>query len=193
MNELIIESKGIKTNRYFIPPFELRKGELVLIHLDNHIDSVDIEDKMIAIFTGKVKHENVIVHKSLTYVKHFRESKFRSRYFPTTVGEYLLRNVNPNNKFAKKIYETDWINKNTKINTLAGNPRKLLTLYSILSKTNDIIFDLAAQDFQGMEHAAEIVKEEIKNDGSALLIEWGNHLKKDCTKYIRAERIPFLK
>ncbi|RKR10579.1 hypothetical protein C8C83_2256 [Flavobacterium sp. 90] len=193
MNELIIESKGIKTNRYFIPPFELRKGELILIHLDNHIDSIDIEDKMIALFTGKVKHENVIVHKSLTYVEHFRESKFRNKYFPMTVGEYLFRNINRKNKFAKKIYETAWINKNIKINTLAGNPRRLLTLYSVLSKTNNIIFDLAAQDFQGMEHAAEIVKEEIKNDGSAILIQWGNHLKERCTKYIRAERIPFSK
>lgn len=34
MKELIIESKGIKTDHYFIPPFELREGELVIIYLE---------------------------------------------------------------------------------------------------------------------------------------------------------------
>lgn len=187
MQEIIIDSKGIKIDQYFIPPFELRKGELVLIHLDPQIYLEEIKEKIAPIFTGKQKHENVIISRPLTYVKHFRESKFRMNYFPTTVGEYLFRNIKPRSKFAKKIYETHWITKKTEINILEGNHRKLLSLYAVLSKTNNIIFDLAAQDHEGMEHATAIVIEEIKNNGSAILIDFGDHLKNYCTKYIKAE------
>lgn len=187
MQELLIESKGIKTNQYYIPPFELRDGDFVLIHLDNHLVSQDVEEKLIAIFTGKEKHENVTINKTHTFVKHFMESKFRYRFFPVTVGEYLSRNANPESKFAKKIYEIDWINKRILVGTLPGNPRKLISLYAVLSKTNNIIFDLIAQDPQGMEEACEIIKQEIKNDGSALLIDRSDRMREKCTKYIRIE------
>lgn len=187
MKKLVIESKGIKTDSYFIPPFKLVEGDLILIHLDNHIASSYVEEKLIAILTGKEKCENVRINKPHTLVKHFRESRFKDRFFPATVGEYLSNNANPKSKFFHKIYEIDWINKNIKIRTLAGNPRKLISLYSVLSKTNNIIFDLAAQDHHGMEHAIKIVKAEIENSGSAILIEQNDYLKKYSTKYIRIE------
>lgn len=187
MKELLIESKGIKTDQYFIPPFEVREGDFVLICLGNHNVSWEVETKLINIFSGKQKHENVIVTKALTYVKHFKESEFRRRFFPVTVGEYLFKNANAKSKLAGKIYEIDWINKKTKVNILPGNPRKLLSLYSVLSKTNNIIFDVVAQDFQGIVEVGKIVKDEIENGGAAILIDWTDHLKKDCTKYVKIE------
>lgn len=187
MKELLIESKGIKTDYYFIPPFEVKEGDFVLIHLDYHIASAYIEEKLIAILTGKEKHENVRINKPHTFVKHFRESAFKDRFFPATVGEYLSKNANPKSEFAIKIYEIDWMNINIKINTLAGNPRKLISLYSTLSKTNNIIFDLSGQNYDGIEQASEIVKKEIKNEGSAILIEQSDYLKKYSTKYIKIE------
>lgn len=187
MNELLIESKGIKTDYYFIPPFELRESDLLLIHLDNHIASSDVEEKLISVLTGKEKHENVRINKPHTFVKHFRESRLKDRFLPATVGEYLSKNSNPKSEFFHKIYETHWINRDIKVRTLAGNPRKLLSLYSVLSKTNNIIFDLIAQDYQGMEHAVKIVKDEIENNGSAILIERNDYLKSYSTKYIKIE------
>ncbi|BFM42615.1 hypothetical protein CFS9_12560 [Flavobacterium sp. CFS9] len=193
MKKLLIESKGIKTDQYFIPPFEVREGDFIFVHLENHIASCDVEEKVIAIFTGKEKHESVTIIKPHTFVKYVRESKFRRRFFPTTVGEYLFRNMKRKSKFAKKIYEIDWINKNTQLIKLPGNPRKLISLYSVLSKTNHIIFDLAAQDFEGIEHAARIVKDEIGNKGSAILTDRCDILKKFCTQYIRIEWLIDLK
>ncbi|KIC02504.1 hypothetical protein OA88_08725 [Flavobacterium sp. JRM] len=189
MKELIIESKGIRTDQYFIPPFELREGEFVLIYLDNHIASEDVKWNLVDIFTGKTKHENVIVGKPLTYVKHFRESEFRRIFFPVTVGEYLFKNANSKSKFAKKIYEIDWVNKKTKVNRLPGNPRKLISLYSVLSRTKNVIFDVIGQDFQGIAEVGEIIKQETENGGAAILIDWTDKLKKDCTKYIKIEWI----
>ncbi|MFD1601307.1 hypothetical protein ACFSJW_23185 [Flavobacterium artemisiae] len=187
MKGLLIECKGIETDYFYIPPFNVREGDFVVIRLDNHAVSTYVEEKLIAIFTGKEKHENVTIYKPYTFVKHFRESRFKDRFFPATVGEYLSKNANPKSEFASKIYEINWINKKTHINRLEGNNRKLISLYSVLSKTNNIIFDLAAQDWEGMEHAAKIVKDEIEDNGSAILFDWTDDLKNFSTKYIKIE------
>jgi hypothetical protein len=187
MKELILESKGIQTDQYFIPPFELREGEFLLIYLDNHPVSYEVKSSLIDIFGGKVKHKDVIIYKPLTYSKHFRESEFRRRFFPITVGEYLERNANEKSEFAKKIYEIEWIHKKTKVNRLPGNPRRLITIYSVLSKTKNIILDVVAQDPQGIEETGQVVKREVEKGGSAILFDWTDILKKDCTKYIKIE------
>lgn len=91
MEELIIENKGIRTKEYFIPPFELREGELVILYLYGGAHFEIIKTELVRVFTGKIKNENVNVAKSLTYVDYFRESKFRSLFFPVRVGEYLKK------------------------------------------------------------------------------------------------------
>jgi hypothetical protein len=45
------------------------------------------------IFSGKVKDKNVIVHKKLTFVEHFKEPKFRQLFYPVTVEGYLKMNA----------------------------------------------------------------------------------------------------
>lgn len=99
MKELLIESKGIRTNEYFIPPFELREGELVILYLYSGAHFQDIKTELVNIFTGKIKNENVIVAKSLTYVDYFKESKFRRLFFPVRVGEYLKKKANLESEF----------------------------------------------------------------------------------------------
>jgi hypothetical protein len=187
ITEVIIESKGIRTDRYFIPPFELRMGEIVVINIDGGIDHYDIKMELVDIFAGKIKNDNVNVFKPLTFVKHFKESNFRRLFCPVTVAEYLRKNAELKNNFASKIYETKWITKKIKVNTLAGNPRKLLSLYSTLSKTNNIVFDFMSQDPQGVNEAYQIIKDEIKNGGSAILIDWNDDMKNNCSKFIVIE------
>lgn len=168
---MLIENKGIKTENFYIPPFDLKKGEIVVLYLFNGQHFFETEMFLKDIFIGKMEDENVVVHKSLTFVEHFKEPKFRRLFYPMTVGEYLERNANLNSPFASKIYETDWINEKTKVNTLAGNPRRLLSLYSTLSNTNNIVFDVVGQDPKGAEETYEIVKEVVKKGGSAILLD----------------------
>ena len=139
------------------------------------------------IFCGKLKNENVLVHKRLTFVEHFRESELRRLFYPVTVGEYLKKEANFESAFATKIYEIDWINEKTKVNTLAGNPRRLLSLYATLSNTKNIVFDVAGQDPQGADETYKIVKEVVKNGGSAILLDCFEDMKNDCTKYIELQ------
>lgn len=184
---MLIESKGIKTDTYYIPPFELREGELVIIYLYGGTHYFDLKTQLADIFTGKKRNDNVNIFRPLTFVEHFKESTFRRLFCPVTVEEYLSKNANSKNNLATKIYGIDWISKKTKVNTLASTPRKLLCMFSTLSKTNDIVFDLAGLDPQGALETYRIVKDTIRNGGSAILIDWADDMKDDCTKFISIE------
>jgi ABC-type multidrug transport system ATPase subunit len=67
--------------------------------------------------------------------------------------------------YANKIYEIDWITPKTKINNLPGKSRKQLSLYSTLSKTNNIMLDLIGVDPLGAKEIYEIVKNEVLRGG----------------------------
>ncbi|WP_123912059.1 hypothetical protein [Flavobacterium sp. AJR] len=162
-------------------------GEIVVIYIHGGTNYYDVKMELVDVFTGKTKNDNVNVFQPLTFVKHFKESKFRRLFCPVSVAEYLRKNAELKNNFASKIYETKWITKRIKVNTLAGNPRKLLSLYSTLSKTNNIVFDLAGQDPQGASEAYQIIKDEIRNGGSAILVDWKDDMRNDCSKFITIE------
>lgn len=185
--QLIIENKGIKTDQYLIPPFDLHKGEIVVIYLYNGAHLYNVEQHLVNIFTGNTSDPNVKLHHPLTFVPHFRQSRLRDIFRRITVGEYLRKNALPSSAFTNKIYENKFITKRTNVDTLAGNPRKLLSLYSVLSKTNLIIFDLHGQDPEGAAQAYKIVKEEINNGGAAILLDGYKDMKTDCTTYIELE------
>ncbi len=184
---MIIENKGLNTNTFYIPPFDLNVGEIVVLNLFNGIHFYETEMFLKDIFCGKTKDENVVVHKNSTFVAHFIEPNLRRLFYPITVGEYLKKNANLNSPYATKIHEIDWINKKTKVNTLAGNSRRLLCLYTTLSKTNHIIFDLIGQDPKGAEETYEIVKNMVKKGGSAIFLDYLEEMKYDRTKYIELQ------
>ncbi|CAM3664619.1 hypothetical protein [Flavobacterium chungbukense] len=187
MKELLIESNGIKTDQYFIPPFELKEGEVVILYLYGGPHFQDIKTELVNVFTGKIKNENVIVTKSLTYVDYFKESKFRNLFFPVRVGEYLQKSSNLESEFIQKIYEIPWINKKTKINELYWSSKRLLSLYATFSKTKYIVFELAGLGPFDAKENYNIVRNEIRKGGAAILIDWASDMKDDCDKFITLE------
>ncbi len=187
---MIIENKGIKKDNYFIPPFELNKGELIVLYLFGGQHFYPTKMYLKDIFTGKLKDENVLVNMPLKFVDYFVEPRWRSLFYPITVGEYLKENANLNSEYATKIYEThNWITTKTKVHSLPGTPRKQLCLFERLSKSKNIIFDLEGQDPLGVEETYKFVKENIKNGGSGILLDWADDMKNDCTKFIELQWI----
>ena len=184
---MLIENKGIRTNTFYIPPFDLNKGEIVVLYLLNGPHFFETEMFLKDIFCDKTMDKNVVVHKNLRFVEHFIEPKLRRLFYPVTVGEYLKKNANLNSPFAAKIYENKWINQKTKVNTLAGTQRRLLTLYATLSKTKNIVFDMAGQDPLGCGETYKIIKELANDGGAAILFACFDDFKNDCTKYIELQ------
>ncbi|KAB1230181.1 hypothetical protein [Chryseobacterium viscerum] len=185
--QMLIENKGIKTDLFYVPPFTLNAGEIIIINLFNGAHFYETEMFLKDIFCGKTHHESAIIHKKMTFAEHFRESKFRDIFYPVTVGEYLKKNANPASPYASKIYETEWINKKIKANTLTGIPRRLLSLYTTLSNTNNIIFDLVGLGPDAAQETYKIVKEGVKKGGAAILLDGYDDMKNDCTKYIELQ------
>lgn len=188
---MLIENKGIKTDTFYIPPFQLHAGEIVVLYLFGGAHFYETEMFLKDLFCGKTTNENVIVHQNLMFVDHFKESAFRDFFYPMTVGRYLKKNANLNSPYAAKIYENKWINRKIRLNTLGGNPKRLLALYATLSNTDNIVFDLIGQCPQTATETYTIVKELVKKGGAAILLDnhYSHDIKNDCTKYIELQWI----
>lgn len=185
-NPMILENKGITIGQYFIPPFDLRDGEIVVLFLYGGPHFQDLAANLTNIFTGKNVNDAVHLNQPLTYVPHFSESFLRKHFYPLTVGEYIKKNAGKNPLYTDRIYHFP-ISKRTKMNTLSHMHRQLLSLYATLSHTNHIVFDLAGQGPEGADAYYHVVKEIVKQGGAALLLDYSNDMKNDCTKYIELQ------
>lgn len=183
----LIKNYGLKTDLFYLPPFELKANEIVVINIFDGGLFYDTEMFLKDIFTGKTQNENVTVFEPLSFVEHIIEPKLRRLLYPITVDKYLRKKASPKSNFYSKIYEIPFITKKTKINSLAGTYRKQLSLYAQLSVTNKIILDFAGVDHMGAEKIYDLIKESIKINGACILIDHCEILKDDCTTYIELE------
>lgn len=179
-------SEQIVDNCY-IPAFTLSMGDIIIIQLPNGPYFRPIELKMIDILTGKQPNDKIEIIKPSKYVEHIVERSFWYRLFPMTVGGYLDKYANKSNPIYKTIYDTKWITPKTKIEILAGNPRRQLSIYATLSWTNNIIFDLGGVEPQGGQQIYSIVKAVVKSGGSAILFDNNDEFRNDCTRFIETK------
>lgn len=182
---MILENKGIKTDNFYVPPFDLHEGEIVVLY--KGINSYDVEVFLKNIFCGKIKHENVILHRKMTFVDFFRESNFRDVFFPLRVNRYIKKDADLSNPFLVKLFGDKYVTREAKLNKLGGTQRKLMNLYVTLLKTKDIVFDLNGLDSQGAELTFKLVEEAVKDGGSAILLYGFNDIKQYASKYIELE------
>ena len=174
---------------FLIPSFKVKSGDIVVIQFPNGPYFYPLKMEMKDIFIGKTSQDGVHIASSCTYADHIRLTGFRNRLFPLTVGGYLEKNANRESPLATKIYEYKFITPKIKINTIPGNPRRKLAVYAALSKTNKIVFDLAGVDPMGGMDIYKTVKEVVDTDGAAILIDWTDDFKNDCTVFVRPQYV----
>ncbi|MCM0666257.1 hypothetical protein [Flavobacterium tyrosinilyticum] len=185
--KIVLENKGIKTETYYIPPFTLYEGEIVVLFLYNGMHFYDTEMYLKDIFCGVIKHENVTINRKMFFVDFFKGSKFRDIFFPSKVNRYLRKDADLTNPFLVKLFEDKYVTRKTKMNKLGGTQRKLLSLYKTFSKTKDIVFDVAGLDSSGALLTFKLVEETIKNGGSAILLDGFEEIKGHTSKFITLE------
>jgi hypothetical protein len=144
--------------------------------------------RLVDILTGREKNDNVELTTDLKFANHLIESGWRRVFRPLTVERYIERRGNPTSELIQRIYETKDIKPKTRISRLAGNPRKLLSLVTTLSWTDKIIFDLAGVDPAGGQEIFSLVKSQIGKSGAAILIDWCDDFKDDCTRLVKFEQ-----
>lgn len=185
---MVIENLGIETPKFYLPPFQLNKGEIIIIKLKNDFETYNIEKELRELLSGHIFHQNIISNQKFSFADYKKPSSISKLIYKDTVKNYLKRNANLKSPFASKIYEIDWIEPNINLNRLPGNPRKQLYIYCTLSKTNYLLFDLDALDDQSRIETFQMVKKYIKElDGAAIMLDCFDGLETLCDIYIELE------
>ena len=184
---MLIDFKGLKTESYDIPPFQINQGEIVLLHLYSGSHYYPLKSTLVDILTKKISNEQATIHQPFTFVAPFKEPALRKLCYPVTVEEYISKNAGPDKIIAHNIYSEGQITGNTRINTLSFLHRKLLSLYVTVSKTQFILFDLDGLCPQNADSMYNIVKDFVKTGVSAIHLDWNDEYKSDCSNYIELQ------
>lgn len=175
---MLLNFKEHYIESFKIPSFVLREGEIIIFEIPNIEKSYDLSRKLVELFTA--------INSKFIYVENIKQNSLISKLFPLTVEKYL-RHCNQQSIFKDKIYEIDWIEPNTKINIIAGNNRKLLSLYKALTSKKNIIIDFAGCDPQGSIEIYKVLQENQKENGSTILFDYFKAFKNEDAKHIKIE------
>jgi hypothetical protein len=185
----MLQSSGFTVDKFYIPPFTVHAGEIVIIELPNGAPFIEVMSKVVNLLTGKEEDPNVTVTTDFRFVNHIIETGWIRFFRPMTVGRYVKLYGNPLNKSADKVYSLCDLKPNTEIRRMPGNHRKLLSMLTTLSWTNRIIFDLIGVDPTGGELAYGLAKETAANGGAVVLLDNYGDFKNDCTRYLKYQVI----
>ena len=113
---------------------------------------------------GATGHFELNVFKPLTFAENFKESRLERIFNPVTVGKYLKRNAALYDESEPEIFEENGFSKKDKVKNLDYSQKKLLSLYSLFTKTRNIVFDLSGEGPVGAIKTFDFVKDQIKNN-----------------------------
>lgn len=83
-------------------------------------------------------------------------------------------------------FEIPGVSMNKPINGLTNTQRRLVSLYSTLSHTHQIIFDLQGIDPSGGQQIYDAVKSVTAKGVTAILFDYCDEFKDDCTRFVKA-------
>jgi len=188
---MLIQFKEQQIGNFIVPSFTLSEGELVVIKLPEGQDLFDMTRELNSILTNIGNTEVAVVDIPLKYAGHFLKlHSFLETLFPTTVGKWFRKNANQKNSVFNKVYnDFDWLTPKTKLIKIPRTPLRMISIYSTLSWTTNIVFDLVGVDPAGGQKIYAMVKEVVKNGGAAILYGRCYEFKNDCTLFIEAQPI----
>lgn len=185
----LITSEGIKLREFYIPPFTIHRGEIVVIRLPEGAYFRELLFELVPILTGERIYPGVEPDKSFRYVRHIEESRWRSLLFPLLVKRYISRNANPHSEISKLAID-DRVTPDTKICSLAWTQRKKVSLFTELSWSDRIIFDLMGIDPAAAEEICTLIKRYTVPSGAAILIDYYDELSDVRTQLIEFQYQP---
>ncbi len=191
----MIRSAGLCIDNFFIPPFCVEKGELLIIELPAGGYFPALLFKMVDLLIGKEVHKNVAAEERFRYIERIPSDSLVGRIFPMTIRRYIAKYGSPHGR--EDIYKLLWANmppgsqaieQDTRITELSETSRRLLSLFTVCSWTDRIVFDLWGVDPAGAEHIYAIVKSRVAKSGAAVLVDYTDEFRNDCSRWVRYER-----
>ncbi|UOE48446.1 hypothetical protein MTO98_28975 [Mucilaginibacter sp. SMC90] len=176
-------------NNFIIPAFQINEGEIVVVEFPGGALFQPLLAKLKSILTGTVAGSHVEINPEFRFVEHFKESFLTRRFAPVTIGKYHQKHANKHNPVYEKIHNTPSLTAQTKVNTLTGDVRKRMELYTTLSWTNRLIIDLTGVDPKGGTDIFNAVKQAIMPNGAAIVIDSCDEFKDQCTTFVKVNYI----
>lgn len=174
-------------NNFIVPAFQINEGEIVVIELPGGALFQPLLSKLKNMLTGT--DSPVVINSEFRFVEQFKESFLNYHFAPVTIGKYHQKHANKDNLVYETIYHNPSLTRRTKVNTLTGDVRKKLELYTTLSWANRLIFDLTGVDPKGGTDIFGVVKQAIIPNGAAILIDFCDEFKDQCTTFIKVNYI----
>lgn len=186
---MILQSKGFQIDRFKIPPFHLKEGEIIVLYLGNSIEASRLKEKLFQLLGGKEIHPKLILNEKLVVVERISLKGLKEHLIPTTVKNYVQKKSRTPLKTLEKLNAFEKISTNSKISYLPSTPRKIISLYCTFTKSEKIVFDLSGLDPLGSEKVFNDVLKKINDKkGAAILLDSFLSFKDKCTKFIQVEK-----
>ena len=171
MADVLISCAGVRTKALTIPPFVLRTGEAVCMHLPSPLAD-DAEADLIRVLTGARPAQGYCPSgRILAALPAFDDSKALWRLLrPTRAAEWLRRRTRLSQGQAVAAIRRMGLDPEQPLNRLAGNPRLLLGLEAAWAGGADaIVFGTAGCDPCGVQAAFTAAAARLRTCGAIYL------------------------
>jgi len=176
---ILIESKGFYIEKYYMPPFCVKKGELLVIDINKDIPFYKFELLMANILSGKNIDENITINSPFLFTgRVWKESWFASTFCPTTIKKYIKQDVfnyksiiETVNNLDSNFLELKYLKEDDKMSSLEATPFRLISILTAFAKNRYIFTDMMGQAPNGIKLTWDIINENIENEGSCIILD----------------------
>lgn len=187
---VVIDCKGFKIDRFYIPPFQLKKGEMLIIECYGGAHFFPLSQQLAALFSGQVKHENITLFEQMGYAEPITEDRFKKIFNPLTIEKYL-KNHSKNGRIddLKLLFlKENQLSNSTPIDRLKQDENRLLSIYAELTKHCGVIFDFLGIGPDSGEQIFDFTLELVnKENKCGILLNNFNDLQDKDLKHIQIQ------
>ncbi|XZF14193.1 hypothetical protein ACTHGU_20635 [Chitinophagaceae bacterium MMS25-I14] len=181
---ILLENKGFESGAFFIPPFTVKRGEITVLFLHGGAHYFPLKEQLTKIFTGLARQEEVTINERFVPVKHYTQSSWSEKLFPATTGRYLEKHSKKDSDVAAGLYKLQDMSPQRRLYSMEATERKWLDIFVALSHSRNIILDFAGQSPHGIGMTMEIVRQQVKDQGAAIILDNWPDLQQQCDQFI---------
>ena len=188
---ILIESKGFYIDKYYITPFCLKNGELLVIDINKDIPFYRFELLLANMLLEKKNDENILINSPFLFTgRNWRESWLKSTFNPTTIKKYIRRYtsdckniIETINNLDSNFLELKDLRGEERMSSLEATPFRLISILTVLTKSKYIFTDMIGQDSDGIKLTWDIINENIENGCCCIILDHFAH--SNYTKYAK--------
>jgi hypothetical protein len=154
---VLFESTGLTIEDYILPPFCLRAGEGLCVHVA--APSPWWQDNLVPVLTGDRPRPELVLHGSVSYLERPRaERRWWRGLANPTVADWLVTAKGLQMSEATRALERVGLPCDIAVGSAGWNERTLLAFEAWFARpTNALVFDTAGNDPRGEQRVMERV------------------------------------